>query len=213
MICYMRHFHAGTHADFPTVTYRSAELVAAAVELEELGYPANVIAERLGVKWGTIVTARWRLRRREEQRKNQLDREREEEKVKQISSAGEIIRRLRSARIPEGAHGVTYALYAPGDSTLYRVALCSTWPLESESELPNQTFLLVTVGSDTIVIPKPRTVDAAWTPGLFIAKFSDDYLGWWPAIRALLAALRWTPDTDRSTEFSTDDWERTAYLA
>jgi orotate phosphoribosyltransferase-like protein len=60
----MEHYRDGTHIDFPTVLYRADELVAEAERLELRGLTRREVAQQLGVKWGTIVTARWRLRRR-----------------------------------------------------------------------------------------------------------------------------------------------------
>lgn len=126
--------------------------------------------------------------------------------MKQITSATEVISRLKLARVPKDARGVVFALYAPGDATLYRVALVTLWPAEVESELPAQATLLVTMNGDTIALERPRDEFANWTPERFIAKFTDKRMGWWPAVRPLLAALRWTAPGDRSVDFSPADW-------
>lgn len=128
--------------------------------------------------------------------------------MKQITSAVDVITKLRSSRIPRDAHGVTFALYAPGDSTLYRVSLITMWPVEEESALPAQTCLLVVMDGDTITILKPQGAHVEWTPERFTAKFSQRRIGWWPAVRPLLAALKWTPKSDRSTDFTVIDWAR-----
>lgn len=126
--------------------------------------------------------------------------------MKQIVSPTEVIFKLKNARIPKDAHGVTFALYAPGDSTLYRVSLITMWPVETESQLPAQTCLMVAMNGDTLTILKPTGEHTLWTPQRFIAKFTDKRMGWWPAIRPLLAVLKWTPPADRGTEFSAADW-------
>lgn len=73
--CYTHEYCYGSIIDFPTVTYRGTDLIEAADELLHLGYSNDVVASRLGVKWGSIVTARWRLRRRaqREEEKNEAD--------------------------------------------------------------------------------------------------------------------------------------------
>ena len=71
VICYMREYHYGRHLDYPTTLYRADELVDAANVLLDRGINKWDVAEMLGVKWGTIVTARWRLRRRMEQREGE----------------------------------------------------------------------------------------------------------------------------------------------
>lgn len=126
--------------------------------------------------------------------------------MKQITSATEVIFKLKNSRIPQDARGVTFALYAPGDSTLYRVSLVTMWPVEAESELPVQTCLMVVMNGDTISILRPSTDIIMWTPERFIGKFGEKRMGWWPAIRPLLAVLKWTPLGDRSVEFSPADW-------
>lgn len=133
--------------------------------------------------------------------------------MKQITSAAEVIIKLKRSHIPRDAHGVTFALYAPGDSTLYRISLITLWPVESDSELPAQTCLLVAMNGDTLTILKPAGDHMLWTPERFIAKFTDKRMGWWPAIRPLLAALKWTPAGDRDSAFSPADWTRISEAA
>lgn len=133
--------------------------------------------------------------------------------MKQITSAPDVIAKLRTSRIPKDAHGVTFALYAPGDSTLYRVSLITMWPVEEESALPAQLCLLVVMDGDTITILKPQNEFVMWTPERFNDKFGPRRIGWWPAIRPLLASLKWTPKSDRSTDFLAADWTRISNLA
>lgn len=133
--------------------------------------------------------------------------------MKQIASATEIIAKLRTSHIPKDAHGVTFALYAPGDSTLYRVSFITMWPIDPESQLPAQACLLVVMDGDTISILKPTSEHVMWTPERFIAKFTHKRMGWWPAVRPLLAALRWTPIGDRGVEFTPADWMRISEAA
>lgn len=131
--------------------------------------------------------------------------------MKQITDATTVIAQLKSASVPRDARGVAYVLYAPGDSTLYRVSLITFWPAELESQLPAQTILTVSMNGDMIAIPKPNGQHPEWTPEQFSAKFNR-YIGWWPAIRPLLATLRWTPESDRSTNFKVDDWLSISHL-
>lgn len=69
--CYMRAYRDGTHIDFPRRHYRTEELVEFAAELLARRNDKVWVAEQLGVKWATINTARWRLRRRAEQREGE----------------------------------------------------------------------------------------------------------------------------------------------
>lgn len=132
--------------------------------------------------------------------------------MKQISSAQTVIEALRTARVPKDARGVSYVMYAPGDATLYRIGLVTLWPADPESELPAQTVLLVSVNGDMIAISKPIMSYSPWVVDRFAATFGTGRLGWWAAVRPLLAALRWTPEDDRSTEFSPTDWALVSHL-
>lgn len=87
------------------------------------------------------------------------------------------------------------------------------WPAEAESELPAQMVLIVSMNGDTITIERPRDAFTCWTPERFITQFSDRRLGWWPAVRPLLAVLRWTVTGDRSPDFSPADWTRITQIA
>lgn len=75
--CYMREYYYGRIDDFPMVLYRGTSLIEAADELLSFGIPNDVVAERLGVKWGTIVTARWRLRRQAQREEENSEANRE----------------------------------------------------------------------------------------------------------------------------------------
>jgi hypothetical protein len=128
--------------------------------------------------------------------------------MKQITNPLTVITKLKTARPPRDTHGVTFALYAPGDATLYRVALVTMWPAEPESQLPAQTVLLVAVNGEMIAISKPGGATAQWVAENFAVKFGRHRLGWWPAVRPLLASLRWTPEAERSTTFEPTDWSQ-----
>lgn len=132
--------------------------------------------------------------------------------MKQISSAKVVIETLKAARVPKDAKGVSYVLYAPGDATLYRVACVVLWPADPNSELSTQSTLLVSMNGDMIAIPKPAMSYAPWIVDRFVQMFGVNRIGWWAAVRPLLAALRWTPETDRSTEFSPTDWSLISHL-
>ena len=133
--------------------------------------------------------------------------------MKQISSPQVAITTRRGARVPKDAKGVPFILYAPGDATLYRIALVAFWPAEPESQLPVQTVLTVSVNGEVIVIVKPMNDHSAWTAERFKIVFGDAYLGWWPAVRPLLATLRGTPESERSTTVTRDDWQLVRHLA
>lgn len=75
--CYWRECYYGNITNFPMVIHRGTSLIDAADELLDLGYSNAVVAKRLGVKWGTIVTARWRLRRRAQQEEENSEADRE----------------------------------------------------------------------------------------------------------------------------------------
>lgn len=66
--CYSRYRNRGRHVELPRATWPAVELVHEADALLESGCHREDVAERLGVKWGSIVTARWRLSRRAAQR-------------------------------------------------------------------------------------------------------------------------------------------------
>lgn len=63
-VCYMIERAQGTHIDYPTVNRRAVDLIESADELLNRGCTNQEVADILGVKWASIVTARWRLRRR-----------------------------------------------------------------------------------------------------------------------------------------------------
>lgn len=126
--------------------------------------------------------------------------------MKQISDPTVIISTLKAARLPRDARGVPFVLYAPGDSTLYRVSLTTLWPSDPDSAIMPVPVLMVTVVHDIIVMPKPADPRVPWSAERFADKFGGTRIGWWPAVRPLLAVLRWTPESDRSTAFEPSSW-------
>jgi len=64
--CHSRHLNDGTLADFPRKTWKAEDLVAEADLLRTAGVGREEIAERLGVKWVSIMSAKQRLRTRAE---------------------------------------------------------------------------------------------------------------------------------------------------
>lgn len=126
--------------------------------------------------------------------------------MKQITSAIELIRTLRRSHAPDGFNGVPYALWAPGDSTLYRIALVTVWPCERDSELPTHAALLASVVRENVLLDRPASPDRAWTPDRFMNIHGRRFAGWWPALRPVLAGLGWTPLSDRDTDFRPTDW-------
>ena len=122
--------------------------------------------------------------------------------MKQHKSATELIASLRASTVPhELRRGTTYALWAPGDATLYRVSLVTWWPVERESELPTYHMLQVMMDRDIISLAQPAG-NYFWTPERFANWVGDRRAGWWGGVRPLLAALEWVPEGLRNTEFS-----------
>lgn len=58
-------------ADYPRVYQRAEDLVQDAAELLAYRNDKEWVAAKLGVKWNTITTARWRLRRRAAKRERE----------------------------------------------------------------------------------------------------------------------------------------------
>jgi hypothetical protein len=117
--------------------------------------------------------------------------------ISEISDA----RDLRVALLSGTGRG-TWAWWAPGDATRYRVAYVHPAAYDSV-EVPFQRLLLVVVGDRTLALPCwPRKL---WTPELFLRTFGDEYAGWWAAIRPILAAFAWTSTRPKDFTYSPDD--------
>lgn len=106
--------------------------------------------------------------------------------------------------------GYAYVDWAPGDSTVYRVALVSVHRggLEALDDASDFTALLVMLGRTdarrSLLLEKPRE-GRAWNPEMFADAVDDDYLGWWPGVRPLLAALGWTDPEYDDLAYRVDD--------
>ncbi|TKG62375.1 MULTISPECIES: hypothetical protein [Pseudonocardiaceae] len=113
-----------------------------------------------------------------------------------------------------------WAWWAPGDATRYHVTLLNAAPSDAMlGTAPIGTFraLVITIDLYTdrpisIVVPRPTNDEDRYTAEEWVyRKFPG---GWWPGIRPLLAALGWTPKTDRDTSYrSTDHRDITAAIA
>ena len=107
--------------------------------------------------------------------------------------------------------------YSPGDSTKYRVHLIEATPVHADGpmeQVPVTRMLLVQVQVSAAV---PKSVLIA-EPGEW-AKFTPEMwvdhghpMGWWAAVRPLLAALSWTDEGYTSVEFETSDRDDMEYL-
>lgn len=126
--------------------------------------------------------------------------------TKEIRDAWQLI-----TEIDVPAEQPRWAWWTPGDATRYHVTLINAAP--SSSTMGNGlcgTFraLAVTVESFgprpiTIVIPRPSDEDDRYTAAEWVYRAFPG--GWWAGVRPLLAALGWTPETDRDTRYRSTD--------
>lgn len=93
----------------------------------------------------------------------------------------------------------SYALWAPGDATVYRVALLRavlSSPVAALEAVQDLTALVIVVGrtgpSHALVVTKPVTDQVNWNASRFWYSYGPRYAGWWAGVRPLLAALGWT---------------------
>jgi hypothetical protein len=113
--------------------------------------------------------------------------------------------------------GETHVHWAPGDATLYRVALSSTVKygvFDALSKEHDLTVLIVILGGSTrsLVLHAPRNGDELWTPTRFLRKFGPEYTGWWAGVRPLLAALGWTTAEHSLPDYDPNDAARIGAL-
>lgn len=103
-----------------------------------------------------------------------------------------------------------HVLWAPGDATLYRVALLNTVnygvfdTLSSENDF---VVLLVVLSDDVrgLMMSRPRGKDELWTVQRFLTCFGREHAGWWAGVRPLLAALNWTTPEHASLNYDPSD--------
>lgn len=104
-----------------------------------------------------------------------------------------------------------WAWWAPGDATRYHATLINAAPSASMiGTAPGGTFraLVITIDLFTlrptsIVIPRPNAdLDRYTAEEWLFRRFPG---GWWAGVRPLLAALGWTPTTDRDTSYRSTD--------
>ncbi len=107
--------------------------------------------------------------------------------------------------------GDTYAYWAPGDATVYRVTLVRQARFGHEALLrdDDMVLLLVMVGTygyeRHVLLQAPHADHDRWTPEAFANAFGVDYVGWWSGVRPLLASLGWTTDEHASTRYDPSD--------
>lgn len=107
--------------------------------------------------------------------------------------------------------GDAYVYWAPGDSTLYRVTLvrAHSSSLDALSEADDLVALLVMLGRrdvrDNVVLERPHHGGRGWSPEMFANRVHDNRLGWWPAVRPLLAALGWTEPEYSEVTYRAED--------
>jgi hypothetical protein len=65
------------------------------------------------------------------------------------------------------------------------------------------TIDLYTERSISVVVPRPTDDQDRYTAEEWIYRRFPG--GWWPGIRPLLAALGWTPESDRDTSYRSAD--------
>jgi hypothetical protein len=124
-----------------------------------------------------------------------------------------VVTEFRSARalIDVVEPGLTFAYWAPGDHTLYRVGVIRHVAYGADAIDPDSDFvaLLVTLGSVSknphLLIRRPRNEVEYWTPRAFVDQFGERFIGWWAGVRPLLAALEWTPENQRGVFYSPAD--------
>jgi hypothetical protein len=132
--------------------------------------------------------------------------------MREIKNTAEAIDAIMLAyNVGPGEDHVPRAIYwAPGDCTRYTVALLKMRPFEylHGYRMPNITMLFVSSAGLSLVIPKPQTEYTFYSVEHFFTKFGERYMGWWGAVRPLLAGLGWTPSDERNTEFAVSDAAR-----
>ncbi|MGW5721369.1 hypothetical protein ACWEVP_34685 [Amycolatopsis sp. NPDC003865] len=104
-----------------------------------------------------------------------------------------------------------WAWWAPGDATRYHATLINAAPSATMvGTAPDGTFraLVITIDLFTsrpisIVIPRPTDDEDRYTAEEWVFRRFPG--GWWAGIRPLLAALGWTPTTDRDTSYRSTD--------
>ena len=95
----------------------------------------------------------------------------------------------------------TWAWWAPGDSTRYRITFVVASQIEANTRY--HSFLLAEVDGDAIILNWRR--DSPWTPESFLAYFGERYAGWWAGIRPVLAAFNWTTTRPDDTTYDPRD--------
>lgn len=104
-----------------------------------------------------------------------------------------------------------WAWWTPGDATRYHATLINAAPSSSTIDTAvSGTFRALVITIDlfssrptSIVIPRPADDNERYTAGEWVHRKYPG--GWWPGIRPLLAALGWTPRTDRDTAYRSTD--------
>lgn len=111
------------------------------------------------------------------------------------------VRQLRIALLSSSNRG-TWAWWAPGDATRYRVAYLNPASYDT-IDVAFQRLLVVAVTDAVITIPERR--NDPWTAESFLASFGEKYAGWWAGIRPILAVFGWTSTRPKDLNYTPDD--------
>lgn len=108
--------------------------------------------------------------------------------------------------------GNTFTLWAPGDATVYRVAALravaydARYSFDRDADLVALVVLLGGSGpGPALVVTAPTSEVTLWTPQNFLNSYGRDFVGWWPGVRPLLAALSWTDAAHGSLAYESSD--------
>lgn len=132
----------------------------------------------------------------------------------ELRKAAEVLKALGRHR-QSGFSG--WVWYSPGDSTKYRVHLIEMVPVHADGPMesvPTTRVLLVQVETDprnpkSVLVGEPNEYNR-FTPEMWVQLGHP--VGWWAAVRPLLAALEWTEEDYSSPDFQRDDNADMEYL-
>lgn len=114
-------------------------------------------------------------------------------------------RALRDAlrtRVTDTGQHATWAWWAPGDFTRYRVTYVNALP-EDVSFFTRHQLLIFEAGTQALTLP--YTPHKPWTVESFLRTHSEAYAGWWAGIRPVLAAFGWTSTRPSDLSYSAND--------
>lgn len=126
--------------------------------------------------------------------------------MSEVSDARELRHYLRSGPMSDGVTHSSWAWWAPGDCTRYRVIFTVAPHIEGNFFT---TLLTFQVGDDCITLTRRRQ---PWTPQLFLTAFGERYAGWWAGIRPVLAAFSWTDAQRADVKYNSRDADEIGLL-